>query len=281
MSFKMKQIIKILVKISIFSLILSLLFFIVNTFASSWDITKINTSPNNNANYKKIIVKPLSNVAVAISTNIWLWLNNKWIISETSVNNKLYSVDDFYLESENVKKWLIRTNMIFTKEYFNIMKMDFKSVLKKSKNKAKTLNNLVNQLKIRLTNANSNLQTLYKQKSLLITEYEKITTQIETLKRKLEKNFNENKSDLVFKNVDDYYNLKHKQIILKTNIIFINNFIRKYAILNKYNQELLNTLTLNKDIISKDSYLVIPNSWTKILEEFELIKTEDEFKNKK
>jgi len=171
--------------------------------------------------------------------------------------------------------------MIFTKEYLNIIRMDFNSVIKKSNNREKTLFNIVKQLKIRLSNANSNIHNLIKQKSILISEYEKINTKIQTLKRNLEKDFNENNSEKVFKHVDNYYNLKEKEVILKTNIIFINNFIRKYNILNKYNSELTQILILNKDIISKNSYIVIPKSGTKTLKDFNLIFNEEEYKNKK
>jgi len=281
MSLNRKQSIKNLVKISTLSLIFVLWFFIINTFASSWEMIEIKTIPNNNANYKKIVIKPIANVWVAITTNIWLRLNKSKTISESNINNKVFSPNDFYLDSDNIKNSIIKSNMLFTSEYFNIMKMNFAWVIKKSNNKSKTLNNLIKQLKIRLTNANSNIQNLTKQKSILIIEYEKINTQIETLKRELEKDFNANNSSRVFTHVDNYYSLKQKEVILKTNIIFINNFLSKYNILNRYNLKLIHTLTINKDIISKDSYLVIPNSGTEILREFDLLFTETEFKNKK
>jgi hypothetical protein len=58
--------------------------------------------------------------------------------------------------------------MLFTKEYLNILKMDFNSVLKKSKDRKKTLNNIINQLQIRYINANTNSINLNKQKSILL-----------------------------------------------------------------------------------------------------------------
>jgi len=276
-----KQSIKNLIKISTLSLMFILGFFIINTFANSGENIKIKTFPNNNANYKNIIINPIANVAVAITTNIWLKLNKAKTITQSNINNKVFSVNDFYLNSDNIKSELIKNNMIFTKEYLNIIRMDFNSVIKKSNNREKTLFNIVKQLKIRLSNANSNIHNLIKQKSILISEYEKINTKIQTLKRNLEKDFNENNSEKVFKHVDNYYNLKEKEVILKTNIIFINNFIRKYNILNKYNSELTQILILNKDIISKNSYIVIPKSGTKTLKDFNLIFNEEEYKNKK
>jgi hypothetical protein len=43
---------------------------------------------------------------------------------------------------------------------------------------------------------------------------------------------------------------------------------------------LLDTLINNKDIISKKSYLVIPDSWNKLLRKFNLIYSESEHKDK-
>jgi len=65
-----KQSIKNLIKISTLSLMFILGFFIINTFANSGENIKIKTFPNNNANYKNIIINPIANVAVAITTNI-------------------------------------------------------------------------------------------------------------------------------------------------------------------------------------------------------------------
>jgi hypothetical protein len=80
--------------------------------------------------------------------------------------------------------------------------------------------------------------------------------------------------------MNNYYDLKYKQIILKTNIIFINEFLKRYSYLNNYNKLLLDTLINNKDIISKNSYLVIPDSWNRLLRKFNLIYSESEYKNK-
>jgi predicted nuclease with TOPRIM domain len=171
--------------------------------------------------------------------------------------------------------------MLFIKEYYNIVKANFNNIIKKSDNRERTVKNLLKQLQIRYKKANTNLQTITKQKSILSQEYEKLTTQIENLKKKIESDFNKNKASEVFKDVDLYYSLKEKQIIVKTNIIFINNFIRRYQILNKYNSMLIENINLNQDIIIKNSYLVIPKSGTKLLKDFELLYTEDEFKKLK
>ena len=279
MSLKIKQIIKKILYISTFSLVFIFIFTYFNTSADTTNNKNVwITEKEWKIEYKDINIKPIAQVWVAITTNIWMWNFKDWKIEETNINKEIFSVEDFYLKNPKIKYSLIKTNMIFIKEYFNIMKTNFADIIKKSKNKEQTLNNLLRQLKIRYNNAQTNIANLKKQKSILSTEYEKISTQISSIKKKLEYDFNKSLVDEVFKDVDLYYSLKEKETILKTNIIFINNFLNKYAILNKYNYNLINALSLNKDIISKDSYLVIPNSGTKILKEFELLYSEDEYK---
>lgn len=284
MSLKMKQIIKNIIKISTFSLIFILWIFFISNYINADDKIEnktIKTKPNNNANYKNIVITPIANVAVAITSNIWIWKNKNSKIVESQINNKIFNANDFYLNTNEIKNSIIKSNMIFTVEYLNILKINFNSVLKKSKNRKNTLNNIINQLQIRYKNANDNTINLNKQNSILTQEYDKITLEIEKLKNELELDFTNSNTQKVFNKVDKYYELKNKQIILKTNIIFINEFIKRYNYLNKYNKLLLDTLIDNKDIISKDSYIVIPSSWDQLLKDFDLIFTEQEYKENK
>ena len=281
MSLKIKQSIKNLIKISTLILIFILGFFVINTFATIEVNQDIKTTPSNNANYKNIVIKPLANVWVAITTNIWLGLNKSNTINETNINNNIFPVIDFYENKNTIKNKILETNMIFTKEYFNIIKMDFNSLIKKSSNKSKTLDNIIKQLEIRYTNANVNLNTLNKQKEILISEYQNILIEIESIKIKLENDFEQSNIELLTNDTNSYYELKNKENILNTNIIFIQELIKRYTYLNNYNKLLLDTLINNKDIISKDSYLIIPDSGNQLLKDFDLIFTEEEYKNKK
>ena len=78
--------------------------------------------------------------------------------------------------------------------------------------------------------------------------------------------------------MNNYYDLKRKEAILKTHLVLINWFQKEYNSINSYNKVLLDTLINNKDIISKDSYLVIPDSWDTLLEQFNLVINEEEYK---
>jgi len=272
MPLKIKQIIKKIIHISTFSLIFILLFHFFNT----------NASENNNSKeYKNIKIKEIAQVWVAITTNIGMWKTWDSDKVQLYVNPEILSPELFLTNPEKTREIIIKNNMLFLQEYYNISKADFNKIIRNSNNKNTTINNLLKQLKIRYKTAYNNFNNLKKQRQSLLSEYERISNQIEALKRNLESHFNKNEAQNVFNDVDSYYSLKHQQTILKTNIIFINNFLKKYTILISYNSKIIEVIELNKDALSKNSYVVIPKSWTKLLKEFELLYSEDEFKKLK
>jgi len=171
MSLKWKHIIKNFIKISTFSLIFILWLFFIDNYinADENQNNKTISNNNNNTNYKNIEINPIANVAVAITSNIWLKGNKNNKIVESNINNKIYKVEDFYLNTNDIKDSIIKNNMVFTTEYLNILKMDFNSVIKKSKSRNKTLNNIIKQLELRYKNANTNLINLNNQNTMTNT----------------------------------------------------------------------------------------------------------------
>jgi hypothetical protein len=280
MSLKTKILIKNITRIMILSSILVLWFLIINSFVWAWNESDVKIDKRNNINYKNITISPIANVWVAITMNIWTWLNKQNKIEEVNINNQLFRVEDFYNNEDRIKSSIITKNMIFLKEYYNILKIDFNGILGKSKDKGKTLNNIIRQLEIRLRNANINITNLKKQRDILVTESQIVNSKINDIKKNLETNFSSSNPKKVFENVEVFYSLKYKEVNLQTNIIFLWEFINKYGFLNKKNTILLETLVVNKDIISKDSYIVIPTSGTKVLKDFNLIFSEEEYKQR-
>lgn len=281
MSIKTRLIIKNITKITILSFILTLWFLIINSFVWALNKNEIIIDDNNNINYKNATIRPVANVWVAISSNIWIWLSEKNKINEISINSEIFEIEDFYNNSISIKNEVIIKNMIFIKEYFNILKINFNEILEKSNNREKTLNNIIRQLEIRYKNTVTSIVNLNKQRILLINERERIITKINTLKRDLEIDFIESNSDEFLNNIEDFYSLKDKETILKANIIFLWEFLRRYNILNNYNEMLINTLRDNRDIISKNSYIVIPKSGVGLLKDFNLIFSQEEYEIKK
>jgi hypothetical protein len=60
--------------------------------------------------------------------------------------------------------------------------------------------------------------------------------------------------------MDEFVIEKNKETLYKSYLVYINDLLKRYSLLNKYNKVLIKNLKLNKDIISKDSYIVIPDS---------------------
>jgi hypothetical protein len=61
-------------------------------------------------------------------------------------------------------------------------------------------------------------------------------------------------------NIDDYLKLVQESNYSRTYIVFINRFINSYDILNNYNKLLLDTLINNKEILVKNTQVVLPDS---------------------
>ena len=62
-------------------------------------------------------------------------------------------------------------------------------------------------------------------------------------------------------------------------IVFINKFLNWYTVLNNYNKLLLDTLINNKEILVKNSQVVIPDSWSWLLKDLNLIYDEADWKS--
>ena len=60
--------------------------------------------------------------------------------------------------------------------------------------------------------------------------------------------------------------------------IFVNKFLNQYTFLNEYNKVLLDTLINNKDILSKNSFIVLPDSWDQLLKDMNIIFDESTYK---
>lgn len=279
MPFKNKNIIKNLLKISILSLIFISLSNFWWFFLTAKNI-KTNNDLINKYNFKNTKIEEIAPVWVAIATNLAIKYtkNNS---SNITIYNEIFKVDDFLNNSKETSKKIIIKNMIFIKEYLVFLKSDFNNILNKSNNRKNTLDNLINWLVLRQKNAIKNYNTLLSQKNILLKEYNLNNKKIEKLKKDLLIKYNETKTNETINLIEDYYKLKNKEIVLHTNIVFINNFLKEYDILNKYNSILLDTMVNNKDIIYKNSYLVIPSSWTNILKKLNLILDEKTFQKMK
>ena len=277
MTIKYRNIIKILSKVAILSFIIAIA---LNLWSFFIDGKEENVIVNNNDNtiFINSKIDPIANVWVAISTNIWIKYTERQTISYDNIYKNIYSAQDILENRSEVKSELIGKNMLFIREYFNFIKTDFNNLLKNSTDKKTTLNNIINQLEFRFRTSLTNLNILAKQEDIIILEYQKTLEEINITKQDMEKSYYDLNTIVLNKNMNNYYDLKRKEAILKTHLVFINWFQREYNSINAYNKTLLDTLINNKDIISKDSYLVIPDSWDVLLEQFNLVISEEQYK---
>ncbi len=288
MSLKSKNIIKKAGKLAILSLIILI---IINLWFNFNNLdAKQNNKDNkislkqdtNDYNYVNIKIKPLASVATAISTNIWIqYLSNNNQNKTSYLYNNLFSVKQVLNNSKNIKENILWKNMLFIKDYYNFIKSDFNKNISNSQNRKIALESILNQLEYRYTQANKNANFLLNQKKIIQDQYNKIEDSINQIKNKIKFNYTNNNLEELYSNMDDYYQLKQKETILKTYILYIDDFLKKYLVLNKYNKILINTLKINKDIIIKNSYLVIPDSWTAILKEYKLLITQEQYNKQK
>lgn len=176
---------------------------------------------------------------------------------------------------------LIKANMLYISEYLNVMKTNINSLLGESNNRGETLDNIIAQFELRYKNASKNLATLVKQNQNLETKMNSLDAQIEQVKVKINTDFKATNTIETIENKNEYLRLKALWTEARTSIIYHNKFINQYNYLNNYNKQVLDTLINNRDIISKDSYLVFPDTGNGILKDLNLIFTEEEYKAQK
>lgn len=238
----------------------------------------IVTNSANDLNFKKSNTKSLWKTAVAITTNIWIRYNQRTNTPAT-IYKDIFSVSEVMKNSNNFNDEIIWKNMVITEEYKNVLKTDVKQLIDSSYDKPRTLNAFIEQLEFRYTLWVENIKNLNQQKTTFETEITSINSNIESLKQKISKDFSNKNEEETLKNIDNYLELKKNYYYARTYIIYINHFLAEYNKLSNYNKLLLDTLINNKDAIIKDVFVVIPDSGSDLLKEFNLIYDESEIKN--
>ncbi|PZM83275.1 hypothetical protein DLH72_03840 [Candidatus Gracilibacteria bacterium] len=272
----MKNSTKKFLKISIISIIIVLVYKIGIIFINANNNEKIKE--NNKKNYKIISTSDISKTGVAITTNIGIKYNEKKAVPET-IYQEIFSIEELKKDKVNVENAIIKKHMLETKEYFSLLKTDFKGLLKNSNDRKRTLEVIYSQLSLRYNNSLESVKNLEKQREVLIKEAEKINSEVENLKKKISVDFHKTDVDAVNKDIEIYLKLKQDYNYVRTYIVFINNFLKYYVSLNNYNLNLINVLSKNKDAIEKGSFVVIPQNGTEILKDYGLLYTEKEYDN--
>jgi len=206
-------------------------------------------------------------------------INNDLGASENNyINMWNISVDEIITNNDSSINRILEKNLTFLQEYRSFIKMDYNLAFKNSPDKAYTLDNLVKQLGFRFRTSVLNVKNLLTQQEWLKSEYLANKRDLNNIKQKIEKDYNSVDIEELKENLTNYYALKARETKLTTYLVFIWNMIKNHNVMNDYNKIVLDTLINNKDVISKDSFVVLPDSGNKVLNDLDLIITEKEYK---
>lgn len=264
-------------------IMLSWVFFVlINYFWYFLSAEQSNQSLKN-SNQEKYVssnMQVIGNVWVAISTNIWTRFtqtNN----NPTLMYNDVVEIGYILWNQKIAKESLIQANMLFLNEYFQILQTDIRWLLSSSTDRSFALNAFIAQLEYRYKSANSNAQKLTTQKQELLKAFEQSNKEIEKLKLKIWDDFSTFNNKETIRNIDNYLEVKQENTHANTYIVFIDKFLHYYEILNDYNKKVLDTLINNKEILIKNTQVVIPDTGWELLKQLQLLYTEEEWKSGK
>jgi hypothetical protein len=269
-----------LLKVFSLTTIIVVVFSVGNTFLTAWNNTELNSAKEektNQTNYVNTNNSKLWKTWVAITTNIWTRYKQRTEIPAT-IYKDVFSVNSLILNWEEWSEELISANMIILEEYKNVLKTDIKWLLSNSRNRAETLDAIIWQLEFRYEKSIKQIVSLNEQKNIFSREMVEANAQTEILKTKINSDYQKRDAKASKENINNYLEQKNKYNYARTYVIYINQFLKEYILLNDYNKKLLDTLINNKTAIIKEAYVVIPDTWVTILKEFDLLYDEAEYK---
>jgi len=271
-----------LLKIFTLTTMIAVIFSLWTDLIKAWETTKKiieseNIVKTNSNSFENVNNSNLGKTWVAITTNIWIKFKQRTEIPAT-IYKDVFSVNKMVQNWELWSEELISANMIIVEEYKNVLKTDVKALLDQSKNRAEILDALIDQFEFRYEKSVKQIISLNEQKAIFEREMAESNAQIEILKVKINTDYKNRDAVASKENITNYLEQKNKYNYARTYIIYINQFLRDYMILNEYNKKLLDTLINNKDAIVKQSFVVIPNTWVELLRELDLLYDEVEYK---
>lgn len=215
---------------------------------------------------------------VAITTNLWIRYKQRGEIPAT-IYKDVFSLDELKLSKYDANNVIIAENMAITSEYKEILKSDFKQILKDALDKPAMLEAIIEQLEYRYEISAKQINKLNEQKTVLESAMSQANSRKSEIKTKIDTDFRQNNPDESIDNISDYLETQNNYYYARTYVIFINQFLNEYNVLNEYNKRLLDVLINNKNAIINNSYVVIPDTWAELLKEFDLLYDEAEYKS--
>ncbi len=273
----MKILIQIL-KITSLALVFALIFNFANSYFKTWSFTipsnteyieeKNNIWNNNKHKFKKSNSQILAKSWVALTTNIGIKYKQR---QTKNLYKNVPAIAKLISDKKYANNTSLSNNLLQIREYSNVLRTDIKKMIASSYNKRETLDAYIDQLKYRFNSANRQIRVLTKKKAELSKDLNSASTKITLLRKEIDFNFRKFDSKALEKNITDLLLARGEYNYAKTHIIFINQYIKQYQSLNNFNKKLLDTLINNTNAIIKNTQIVIPSTWTRILRELDLI----------
>ena len=246
---------------------------ILNQELTVWDESTSNATRFQSAYSSQFWV-----IWVALSTRIGMTYSELWdgSMQHRRFYSGISSMPTNSSERKRIRQRLLEENILFMREYFNLSQTDIIDALRTSSDRARTLDNFVNQIELRRDGSTQSIENLQSQRRLYIDELESVSQAINAERSTLEREFNRWSPSDTLQSSDRFISLRSLETELLSDIVFMNQFIRQYEFLNNYNAWIVNTLKVNRQQIIDRTFTVIPNSWSEFLRPLELIIDEDD-----
>lgn len=264
-------------KVLILWILLSLL---INLFVSY--VSGLNWSTfadSNDEKFNRTGGSYLWSAWVAVSLNIWSRFKES---KDVPVNlfTDVMPISYILANKNTARDKIIISNMINLSEYLNILRTDVNKLLDGATDRESMLESFLDQLNLRLSNANSEIKTLQGQWAELQGTINTSNSQINTLKDGLTSAYKSMDYDKTQENLDNYLTQKDANTYANAYLIFISKFISSYTILNNYNKLLIDTISSNKEALIKNVTVVLPDSWSTLMKQLQLLNTQAEYKSR-
>lgn len=262
-------------KVLLLGILLSFLINLIFTYVSSMGGDTYATG--NDGKFRRAGVPYLGSTGVAIALNIWLQEKQK---QETPIHlyEDVMPVGEMLADKWTGREKLISSNMVGASEYLNVLKTDVNKLLNSASDRESMLESFIDQLKYRYTSTNAYLTILGVQATELQGVVATSNAAIDAAKTSLTTAYKNLDYDKTEQLLNTYLEEKQKNTYAQTYLVFIGKFIATYNILNAYNKVLLDTLINNKEALIKNVTVVLPDSWTTLMKQLNLMKTEVEWK---
>lgn len=263
-------IIKSFSKITILTLVFFVIFYLLSQVANTWWWSSDKKTENID-NFKSIENYWLNEVWVALNINVWTKFYEWKAEDINSLYNDVVPIYTIKSDRNKTNEIIITKNIDALRDYLNVSKINVKSYLDSWDDRKDNYDSLMNQLKIRYKTWYANSKNLSTQIETITTHLKELENSIENIKESMTLNLKNYNANWLNKNINDYITIKNEITLMKVYAIFSNRFLSYYNLLNNNTKNTITTLRLNEDAIVKNSYVVVPNEWSNLIKELNLI----------